>query len=151
MENDFSIRQEGTTLYICLGHELTSENAPELQEALMRYQGQTITKMVYDATDLVYISSLGLRVVTVSYQKLGHSPKIEFVNCDRKIYEIFEIIGFTNIITFVDDEARRTQSVVTDIKLRKKLNQLHQQRIDYFAANNDVVMYQMKLGQEDDD
>ncbi len=110
MENDFSIRQEGTTLYICLGHELTSENAPELQEALMRYQGQTITKMVYDATDLVYISSLGLRVVTVSYQKLGHSPKIEFVNCDRKIYEIFKIIGFTNIITFVDDEARRTQS-----------------------------------------
>lgn len=151
MENDFSIRQEGTTLYIYLGYELTTKNAPELQEALTQYKDQNITKMVYDATDLVYISSLGLRVVTYSYQRFGNSPKIEFVNCDKKIYEIFDIIGFTNIINFVEDESRKQQSGVTDINLQKKLNKLHQQQIDYFAANNDVVMYQMKLGQEDDD
>ena len=53
MENSFSIRQEGTTLYIYLGYELTTKNAPELQEALTQYQGQNITNMVYDATDLV--------------------------------------------------------------------------------------------------
>lgn len=151
MENDFSIRQEGTTLYIYLGYELTSQNAPELQEALQQYRSQNITKMVFDATDLVYISSLGLRVVTYTYRKFGNSPKIEFVNCDKKIHEIFEITGFTNLINFVEDKARKEQSGVTDIKLQRKLNQLHQQQIDYFAANNDVVMYQMKLGQEDDD
>ena len=151
MDNNFDIKLEGTTLYINLGYELTAQNAPVLQEALMRYQGQTITKMVYDATDLVYISSIGLRVITYSYKRLGHSPKIDFVNCDQKMYEIFDIIGFTNIINFVEDEARKEQSGVTDIKLQKKLNNLHQQQIDYFAANNDVVMYQMKLGQEEDD
>ena len=59
MENDFTIRLEGTTLYIYLGYELTSQNAPELQEALQQYRSQNITKMVFDATDLVYISSLG--------------------------------------------------------------------------------------------
>ena len=138
MENDFTIRLEGTTLYIYLGYELTSQNAPELQEALQQYRSQNITKMVFDATDLVYISSLGLRVVTYTYRKFGNSPKIEFVNCDKKIHEIFEITGFTNLINFVEDKARKEQSG-------------HQQQIDYFAANNDVVMYQMKLGQEDDD
>jgi anti-anti-sigma factor len=151
MKNDFRISLEGTTLKICLGNELTAQNAPLLQEALMRYQGQAITKMVYDATHLVYISSIGLRVITYAYQRLGHSPKIEFVNCDQKMYEIFDIIGFTNIITFVEDKSRKEQTGVTDIKLQKKLNKLHEQKIDYFAANNDVVMYQMKLGQEDDE
>jgi hypothetical protein len=30
------------------------------------------------------------------------------------------------------------------------VKELQQQQLDYFSANNDVVMYQMKLGGEED-
>ena len=55
MENVFDIRLEGTTLYVTLGYELSADNAPALQEGLKQYQGQDIRKIVYDATELVYI------------------------------------------------------------------------------------------------
>jgi hypothetical protein len=34
--------------------------------------------------------------------------------------------------------------------LKEKLSALNQQQLDNFAANNDVVVYNMKLGHEED-
>ena len=50
----------------------------------------------------------------------------------------------------MNDETRKGQSELKDAKLQSKVKSLQQQQLDYFAANNDVVMYQMKLGKEDD-
>ena len=150
METEFKINLEGTTLYVYLGYELMTENAPVLQEELKHYQGQDITKIVYDATDLVYISSSGIRVITYAFQKLGCSPKIEFVNCAKKIYETLDIVGITNMISFVEDESKKAPMGDMDAELQGRISKLNQQQLDYFAANNDVVMYQMRLGQEDE-
>ena len=150
MENDFNIKLEGTTLYVNLGYELMTENAPVLQEELKNYQGQDITKIVYDATDLVYISSSGIRVITYAFQKIGHSPKIEFVNCAAKIYGTLDMVGITNLINFVEDESKKQQADCTDVEIQERIKKLNQQQLDYFAANNDVVMYQMKLGHNED-
>lgn len=70
MDNRFSINLEGTILYVYLGYELMTDNAPVLLEELKTYQGQDITKIEYDATDLVYISSSGIRAITYTFQKL---------------------------------------------------------------------------------
>jgi anti-anti-sigma factor len=148
MENDFSIKLEGTIIYVNLGYELMTENAPLLQEELKNYQGQDITKIVYDATNLVYISSSGIRVITYAFQKIGHSPKIEFVNCAAKIYDTLDMVGITNLISFVEDESRKQQ--VTDANVKERIDKVNQEQLDYFAATNDVVMYQMKLGQTED-
>lgn len=150
MDNNFSTNLEGTTLYVYLGYELMTENAPVLQEELKHYQGQDITKIVYDATDLVYVSSSGIRVITYAFQKLGCSPKIEFVNCAKKIYETLDIVGITNMISFVEDESKKAPMGDMDAELQGRISKLNQQQLDYFAANNDVVMYQMRLGQEDE-
>lgn len=150
MENNFSINLEGTTLYVYLGYELMTENAPVLQEELKHYQRQDITKIVYDATDLVYVSSSGIRVITYAFQKLGCSPKIEFVNCAKKIYETLDIVGITNMISFVEDDSKKAPMGDMDAELQGRISKLNQQQLDYFAANNDVVMYQMRLGQEDE-
>ena len=150
MENDFSIKLEGTILYVYLGYELMTENAPLLQEELKNYQGQEITKIVYDATDLVYISSSGIRAITYAFQKIGHSPKIEFVNCAAKIYGTLDMVGITNLINFVEDESKKQLADCTDVEIQERIKKLNQQQLDYFAANNDVVMYQMKLGHNED-
>ena len=150
MNNHFNIYLEGTTLYVYLGYELMTDNAPILQEELKNYQGQDITKIVYDATDLVYISSSGIRAITYAFQKIGHSPKIEFVNCAQEIYDTLEIVGIINIISFVEDKSKRGHTKAKDAQLQERLRKLHQQQLDNFAANNDVVVYNMKLGQEED-
>lgn len=150
MDKHFNIRLEGTTLYVNLGYELMTDNAPILQEELKNYQGQDITKIVYDATDLVYISSSGIRAITYTFQKTGHSPKIEFVNCAQEIYDTLDIVGITNFISFVEDKTKKGHTSAKDAKLQERLRKLHQQQLDNFAANNDVVVYNMKLGQEED-
>lgn len=45
MEKDFKIQQEGSTLLVKLGLELTFENSLELQQELMKYRGQDIQKI----------------------------------------------------------------------------------------------------------
>ena len=150
MDNHFNIRLEGTTLYVNLGRELTADNAPLLQQELKGYQGRYITKIVYDATGLVYISSSGVRVITYAFQKIGRLPTIEFVNCAQEIHDTLDMVGITSIINFVADEARKGGTGVRDARLKEKLSALNQQQLDNFAANNDVVVYNMKLGHEED-
>ena len=149
MKSDFEIHLKESTLYVYLGDELMTENAPELQEELKHYLGRDITKIVFDATDLVYLSSSGIRVITYAYQNLGHSPEIEFVNCAEKMYDVLDIIGMTKIISFVEDESKRRPINILDSELQERLTLLNQEQLDYFTANNDVVMYQMKLGQDE--
>lgn len=53
------------------------------------------TKLVFDCSELDYISSTGLRVV-LKYKKLY--PQMEVVNASNDIYSVFEMTGFTRII-----------------------------------------------------
>lgn len=79
MEDVFKVKQEGTTLIVHLGMEVSVENSPALQKKLMEHQGQDIKKIVFDASDLLFISSSGVRVLVSAQQKIGHSPKMEMM------------------------------------------------------------------------
>jgi hypothetical protein len=57
------------------------------------------------------------------------------VNCAKEIYESLEFVGLTKTITFEENKSK--------LILRQK------KVLEDYAANNDVVCYQMKLGQED--
>jgi anti-anti-sigma factor len=81
MDKDFDIKLEGTTLTVELKNELTKRNASNLQQLLSDYLGRDIQRIVFDATDLVFISSSGVRVIIFARQKLGDKPEIVFVNC----------------------------------------------------------------------
>ena len=154
MENDFNIRFEGSTLFIVLGFELSTAYAPVLKEHLEQYVGQDIKRIVFDTTDLVYISSSGIRTIIYAQQQIGHSPEIVFVNCAQEIYDAFEITGLNHYITFMDDERKNLLAEKTDGEdndaWRQKMADAKQKMLDHFAAHNDVVMYQMRLGRDDD-
>lgn len=157
MEKVFNIQREGSTLHVKLGLELTFENSLELQQELMKYRGQDIQKIVFDATDMVYISSSGIRTVILAQKKLAHTIQIEFLNCAEEIYNVLEITGFSNYFTFVDDKRKveaNAKSGASDGNSNEawyqKIAEAKQNMLDHFAAHNDVVMYQMKLGREDD-
>jgi anti-anti-sigma factor len=63
MMNDFKVSKNGTALIITLGRSLNTTNAPALQEELAKFVGEDIEKVVFDASELLALSSSGLRVV----------------------------------------------------------------------------------------
>lgn len=136
MNNDFKVSLNGTSLLIELGRSLNTANAPILQEQLTKYVGQNIEKIVFDASELLTLSSSGLRVVYFSKQRLGNKPEIIFVNCAKEIYNTLKMIGLASAIKFVKVESK---------KLTRKKEDLEE-----FVANNDVVCNSMKLGDYDE-
>ena len=103
MEENFSINLDGTTLTVILGGELAIGNAPAMQQSLSKYRGQDIRKVVFDATDLEFISSAGIRCIIYAKRELGQKPEIVFENCTKEIYEVFEMTGLSRFIGFVKD------------------------------------------------
>ena len=136
MNNDFKVSLNGTSLLIELGRSLNTANAPILQEQLTKYVGQNIEKIVFDASELLTLSSSGLRVVYFSKQRLGNKPEIIFVNCAKEIYNTLKMIGLASAIKFIKVESK---------KLTRKKEDLEE-----FVANNDVVCNSMKLGDYDE-
>ena len=133
MDNDFKVTLNGTALVIELGRSLNTANAPILQEELAKYVGQPIEKVVYDASELLTLSSSGLRTVYFAKQRLGNKPEIVFVNCAKEIYNTLKMIGLASSIKFLKVESKKV--------VRKR------EDLEEFAANNDVVCLSMKMGQ----
>ena len=134
--SDFKVTKNGTVLIIELGRSLNTANAPILQEELAKFVDQVIEKVVFDASELLTLSSSGLRTVYFSKQRLGNKPEIVFVNCAKEIYNTLKMIGLASSIKFMNVDSKKV--------VRK------QDSLDYFISNNDVVCYSMKLGQDDD-
>ena len=80
-----TLRSNGTALLIELGSSLNTTNAPTLQDELAKFMGEAIEKVVFDASELLSLSSSGLRVVYFAKQRLGNKPEIVFVNCAKEI------------------------------------------------------------------
>ena len=142
--NEIFVEQTGSTLHVDLGFQLSVANAPDLQEKLSAYKDQDIKEIVFDATDLVHLSSIGIRVFAFACQKFKHEPKIVFVNCAKAIYDTLDIVGITHIFTFVEDE--RSQAGPPENEWQEKLEELKNKDLEDFKAHNDVVVYQMKMG-----
>ena len=134
--DDFTVTRKDTALVIELGSSLNTANAQALQAELAKYVGQPIEKVVYDASELLTLSSSGLRTVYYAKQRLGNKPEIVFVNCAKEIYNTLKMIGLASSIKFLKVESKRV--------VRSK------ESLDEFAANNDVVCYSMKMGQDYD-
>ena len=153
-ENEFVIKKEGLILQVYLGFELSMANSTTLREMLSEYRGQDINRIVYDATDLVFLSSSGIRTILYAMQEIGNEPEIVFVNCANEISETFKIAGLANFFSFVDDErkAGHMDGNGTDgSEWDQEYNMIRQEQLDKFAAHNDVVACQMKLGQNEDE
>ena len=96
----------------------------------------------------------GIRTILYAMQEIGNEPEIVFVNCANEICETFKIAGLANFFSFIDDERKAghmdgngADSNVWD----QEYNMIRQEQLDKFAAHNDVVACQMKLGQNEDE
>ena len=154
MVTDCEVTRDGNTLNILLGKELTINNASSLTEELSKYSGQGIKSIVFDATGLIYLTSSGIRTLLYAYQDLGSKPEFIFLNCAKEIYEVLDLVGMTRFIKFQESPEKKEQYRQRFIG-NLSINEVEQaaterkEKLKDFSANNDVVCYSMKLGQED--
>ena len=103
MKKEFEVKKEGSVLTVVLGENLSVVNAPALTDEINLYKGQDIEKVVFDATNLTYISSSGIRVILYCKKYLSNNPEIVFVNCNKDILDVFDLVGIIPHITFLSN------------------------------------------------
>ena len=153
-EKDFEVVRDGTTLNVLLSKELSYANATTLTDEMLKYSGQGIEKVVFDATVLMFLSSSGIRSLLFAYQDLGNRPEIVFVNCAKEIFQVLDHVGLTSFIKFEESSEKRDQyrqKILYEISMRdaEKGVEERKNKLEQFATDNDVVCYSMKMGEED--
>lgn len=97
------ITLEGNTLTVKIEQRLDTTNAMKLIENLDKYkEEEDITTIVFDATELVYIASTGIRAVLYADQMVANEPKILFVGATAEVKSVFETTGIADYIEFRD-------------------------------------------------
>ena len=82
---------------IHLSGRIDSENASMIEEEIVRaLEEQEGDKIIFDASELDYISSAGLRILMRISKQTG--KPIQVTGVSLEIYDIFEMTGFTEIM-----------------------------------------------------
>ena len=77
---------------------LDTTTAPELEVVVDNYLADT-QELVLDFQGLEYISSAGLRVLLKAQKSMMKRGKMKILNVNEAIMEVFEITGFSDILT----------------------------------------------------
>ena len=77
---------------------LDTETAPELEVLIDRELAGT-DELVLDFEGLEYVSSAGLRVILKAQKMMNAAGKMKIIHVNESIMEVFEITGFTGILT----------------------------------------------------
>jgi uncharacterized protein (TIGR02172 family) len=84
-------------LYIAVEGRIDASNAPQAEELIFGIKNANPGKhTVVDADHLEYISSAGLRVIL---RLRKEEPKLAIINVAPDVYEVFDMTGFTDMVT----------------------------------------------------
>ena len=95
---DINKTLEGNKLVVKVAGRMDLVSAPEL-EAALNESLDGVEELVFDFSELEYISSAGLRVLLTSYKKMNSQGTMTIININDIIREIFEVTGFAEIFT----------------------------------------------------
>ena len=104
---DVTYRVDKDILYIAVEGRIDAFNASEAEEKIFHIKKSNPEKhVVVDADKLEYISSAGLRVIL---RLRKEEPKLAIINVAPDVYEVFDMTGFTDMVTV--EKAYRRMSV----------------------------------------
>ena len=88
---------EGETLTVALEGQLNTMTAPEL-EGELRTAVNGITELIFDFSELAYVSSAGLRVLLAAQKVMNKQGSMKIRNANEEIKDVFELTGLTDIM-----------------------------------------------------
>ena len=104
---NITYRIDEQILYIAVEGRIDVSNSAEAEAQIDSIKKQNPGKhTVIDADKLEYISSAGLRVILKLRKE---EPKLAIINVSPEVYEIFDMTGFTDMVTI--EKAYRKMSV----------------------------------------
>lgn len=89
---------DGNRLTLALDGYLNTATANELGTLLGESLGG-VTDLVFDFSELKYISSAGLRVLLSTQKRMNSQGSMKITGASNNIIEIFDITGITEIFT----------------------------------------------------
>ena len=92
-----TFRTDKNILYIAIEGRIDASNAVLVEEQIFAIRQENEGKhTVIDADNLEYISSAGLRVILKIRKE---EPKLAIINVAPEVYEVFDMTGFTDMVT----------------------------------------------------
>lgn len=94
-------KQDKKTL-VALDGRIDSTNADQFQQDIAPLMADDSPDIDIDCTKMTYTSSQGLRVFLLLQKSvMAHNGKLVMRNMVSRVKEVFDITGFSNIITIV--------------------------------------------------
>ena len=95
---NIGIKMIGDETRIEITGRLDTITAPELEKTIATDVSDK-TNLVLDVKGMEYVSSAGLRVLLAAQKKMSRQGTMKVVNVCPEVMEIFEVTGFTDILT----------------------------------------------------
>ena len=90
--------QNGKELTVALEGRLDTTTAPQLEEEV-KESLSGVESLVFDFAKLEYVSSAGLRVLLSAQKIMNKQGSMVVKNSSEEVKEIFEVTGFSDILT----------------------------------------------------
>ncbi len=97
---EIKANKNSSTLELSIVGRIDTTTAPQLEAELKREIGG-VTELLLDFSGVEYISSAGLRVLLSAQKVMNRQGKMVLSHVDEAVMEIFEVTGFSDILTIV--------------------------------------------------
>ncbi|MCP4156707.1 MAG: STAS domain-containing protein [bacterium] len=95
---------DSTAVIYPRGH-LDAHNVERFEKEMLKLIGSNVFNIVVNCKELNYISSAGMGIIMGYLDEIREKGgDIKLCSLDEKVYEIFDLVGFTEIYDFLDDE-----------------------------------------------
>ncbi|MBQ9907548.1 MAG: STAS domain-containing protein [Oscillospiraceae bacterium] len=91
--------REDAKLTFAIEGRIDTKTSPELENALRNSLTEDIQELVFDLAETVYISSAGLRIFLIAQKQMNRQGTMKVIHVNEDLMEIFEVTGFTDILT----------------------------------------------------
>lgn len=96
---EYKINSDGGIVNVKLKGYLDATNASGLLDEMKTLIGTDIKKIIFDAEELEYIASAGLRVIIFTKQKIGYDCDVILKSPQEAVVSVIEMSGLDNFVT----------------------------------------------------
>ena len=92
------MKKNGSALTVSLAGRLDTVTSPDLEKALADALAD-VKELTFDLAKLEYVSSAGLRVLLSTQKVMNVQGSMVVKNVNQDVMDIFEVTGFSDILT----------------------------------------------------
>ena len=99
---EITINKQDNKTLVVLNGRIDTTNADKFQQDMAQLMEEENPDIDIDCTEMSYTSSQGLRIFLMLQKSvMQHGGKMVLRNMNPQVKEVFDITGFSNIITIV--------------------------------------------------